>query len=224
MSVGACIGMPPVTCGTGRRRRLIPGVSSQPTLETVNWQFNSRILAISSGRAKIVRPVRAENLVHGSDQEVCGLGRSAVMITAHVSAVRVRPGHAGRRGAAAVAARAGVEGSGNPDPAPSARCPAATAAGPGEAQLGGPGPSRSPARRDTETTPPGPAAACQPGHDAALAPRHRRRRRWAAGSARGRTGRPATRRTIKALVRRLARENPGRGIPQDPRRNGRPRS
>jgi putative transposase len=37
------------------------------------------------------------------------------------------------------------------------------------------------------------------------------RRRWAARSKRGRTGRPATRRTIKALVLRLARENPGWG-------------
>src|ERR1022692_923810 len=34
------------------------------------------------------------------------------------------------------------------------------------------------------------------------------RRRWAARSMRGRTGRPSTRRNIKALVRRLARENP----------------
>ena len=34
------------------------------------------------------------------------------------------------------------------------------------------------------------------------------RRRWAARSIRGRTGRPATRRTIQALVLRLARENP----------------
>ena len=34
------------------------------------------------------------------------------------------------------------------------------------------------------------------------------RRRWAAKSMRGRTGRPATRRNIQALVRRLARENP----------------
>ncbi len=33
-------------------------------------------------------------------------------------------------------------------------------------------------------------------------------RRWAARSKCGRTGRPATRRTIKALVLRLARENP----------------
>ena len=37
------------------------------------------------------------------------------------------------------------------------------------------------------------------------------RRRWAARSACGRTGRPATRRTIRALVRRLARENPDWG-------------
>ena len=35
------------------------------------------------------------------------------------------------------------------------------------------------------------------------------RRRWAARSIRDRTGRPATRRNIRALVRRLARENPG---------------
>src|SRR5271170_8186825 len=34
------------------------------------------------------------------------------------------------------------------------------------------------------------------------------RRRWAARSKRGRTGRPTTRRTIKTLVLRLARENP----------------
>ncbi|MGO9668250.1 MAG: hypothetical protein ACLPS1_06685 [Streptosporangiaceae bacterium] len=34
------------------------------------------------------------------------------------------------------------------------------------------------------------------------------RRRWAARSMRGRTGRPATRRNVRALVLRLARENP----------------
>src|ERR1019366_2809349 len=38
------------------------------------------------------------------------------------------------------------------------------------------------------------------------------RRRWGARSACGRTGRPATRRNIRALVRRLARGNPGLGV------------
>src|SRR5512135_137421 len=37
------------------------------------------------------------------------------------------------------------------------------------------------------------------------------RPRWAARSMRGRTGRPSTRRNIRALVRRLARENPNWG-------------
>src|ERR1039457_748641 len=37
------------------------------------------------------------------------------------------------------------------------------------------------------------------------------RRRWAARSMRGKTGRPATRRNISALVLRLARENPAWG-------------
>jgi putative transposase len=37
------------------------------------------------------------------------------------------------------------------------------------------------------------------------------RRRWAARSMRGRTGRPATRRNVRALVLRLARENPAGG-------------
>jgi len=50
------------------------------------------------------------------------------------------------------------------------------------------------------------------------------RRRWAAGSMRGRSGRPATRGNIRALVLRLARENPEWGVPQDPWRAGRPES
>src|SRR6266849_6589073 len=37
------------------------------------------------------------------------------------------------------------------------------------------------------------------------------RRRWTGSSMRGKTGRPATRRNIKALVLRLVRENPGWG-------------
>src|ERR1017187_2095366 len=41
------------------------------------------------------------------------------------------------------------------------------------------------------------------------------RRRWAARSMRGRTGRPSTRRNIRALARRLARENPDSGFRSD---------
>src|ERR1039457_6605532 len=47
------------------------------------------------------------------------------------------------------------------------------------------------------------------------------RRRRATRSMRGRTGQPATRRNIKALVLRPARENTEWGLPQDPRRAGR---
>jgi putative transposase len=66
------------------------------------------------------------------------------------------------------------------------------------------------ARRDTESAAPGAAAA---GHPDTILRWHRGivRRRWAARSKRGRTGRPATRRNIKALVLRLAREDPSWG-------------
>ena len=60
---------------------------------------------------------------------------------------------------------------------------------------------------DTESAAPGAAAAGHPGYDPALAPRHRPPPR-AARSMRGKTGRPATCRNIRALVLRLARENP----------------
>ena len=50
------------------------------------------------------------------------------------------------------------------------------------------------------------------------------RRRWAARSMRGKTGRPATRRNIRALVLRLARENPDWGYRRNPRRASRPGS
>jgi putative transposase len=46
------------------------------------------------------------------------------------------------------------------------------------------------------------------------------RRRWAARSKRGRTGRPATRRTIRALVLRLGPGEPRMGLPQDPQGTG----
>jgi putative transposase len=93
------------------------------------------------------------------------------------------------------------------DPATPAHPPATTAAAPPEPELGGPGPARDPAQRDTESTPPRAAVASAP--DTILR-WHRNivRRRWATRSRRGITGRPATRRNIKALVLRLARENP----------------
>jgi hypothetical protein len=48
--------------------------------------------------------VRAENPIHGSDQQSCPPGASAVMITYHVPEVRLPIDHAGRRVAPAVPA------------------------------------------------------------------------------------------------------------------------
>src|ERR1039458_6077105 len=66
-----------------------------------------------------------------------------------------------------------MENRGDLDPAPPARSPAAAARWSPEPELGGPGPARDPAQRDTESTPPRDAAAGHPGHDPALAQRHR---------------------------------------------------
>ena len=91
------------------------------------------------------------------------------------------------------------------DPAPPARRPAAAATAP-EAELGRPGTPGDPACRDTESPP---TRAAATGHPDTILRWHRdiARRRWAARSKRGKTGRPATRRNIRALVLRLAREN-----------------
>jgi hypothetical protein len=53
---------------------------------------------------RLLNLVRAENLVHGSDQQSCPFGAPGVMISDHVPAVRVPPYYAGRHGVAAVAA------------------------------------------------------------------------------------------------------------------------
>ena len=75
------------------------------------------------------------------------------------------------------------------------------------AELGRPCPARDPAGRDTQSETLPPATLVTP--DTILR-WHRDivRRRWAARSAHAKAGRPATRRNIQALVRRLARENP----------------
>src|ERR1019366_5442811 len=52
--------------------------------------------------ARSLCPVRAENRIHGSDQQSCSPGTSPVMITVHVPAVRVPADHAASRVAAAV--------------------------------------------------------------------------------------------------------------------------
>ena len=152
-------------------------------------------------------PVRAENPVHGSDQQICSPGARPLMIIDHGPAVRLPPDHAGRRMAAAVPAQGGVENRRDLDPAPPTRSPAAAAATPPEPELGGPGPARDPAQRDTESTRHETRLLVTP--DTILR-RHRDlvRRRWPARSRRGRTGRPATSRNIRALVLRLAQENP----------------
>src|ERR1035438_7930177 len=58
------------------------------------------------------------------------------------------------------------------DPAPPAHRPAAAAAAPTEAELGGPGSPGDPAQRDTESPPPRAAPAGYPRHGPALASRH----------------------------------------------------
>ncbi len=101
------------------------------------------------------------------------------------------------------------------DPASPARRPATAATVPPGRELGGPGTARDPARRDTEGAAPGNAAAGDP--DTILR-WHRDiiRRWWGARSMRGKTGRPATRRNIKALALRLGCRRPA-GIGQQAR-------
>src|ERR1039457_3729631 len=103
-----------------------------------------------------------------------------------------------------------MEDGGNLDPAPPAQRAAAPAAAAAEVALGGPCPARYPARRHTERAALGTAAA---DYLDTIVRWHRDivRRRWAARSNRGRTGRPPTRRTIRALARLLARGTRGEG-------------
>src|ERR1022692_3876087 len=126
-------------------------------------------LAVAKALQSRLTAVRAENLVHGSDQHGCLRGHPTVMIIDYVPAVRVPPDHTGCPVAAAVPAQGGVEDRRDLDPAPPRR-PATPSAAPPEAELGGPGPARHPAQRDTRSTAPGTAASGHPGNDRALAP------------------------------------------------------
>ena len=62
------------------------------------------VLAEYQEHYNTARPVRAENLVRGPDQQSCLLSRPAVMITRHVPGVRLSPDHAGGFLVAAVSA------------------------------------------------------------------------------------------------------------------------
>jgi hypothetical protein len=163
----------PVRCA--RRSRCDHAIAAHPgcspTSKLAQCEATGHPIAICAVFESASGLVRAENLVHGSDQHGCSFGRPAVMISDHVAAVRVSPVYAGRRGVAAVAARGGVEDRGDLDPAPPARGAAAPTAAATEAELGGPGPARCPAQRHTQSTPPGAAAASCPGNDRAMAPR-----------------------------------------------------
>src|ERR1017187_35089 len=111
----------------------------------------------------------------------------------------------------------------DPDPAPPARRPAAPAAAPPEADLGGPGTPRDPAQRDTESTPPRIAATGHHGHDPALAPRHHPAPLGGAVRARQDrpTGHPPEHRGPGPPA---GPGEPRLGLPPDPRRDGRPGS
>ena len=63
-----------------------------------------KVTAIIHEGFQALRPVRAENHVHGSDQQGCHPSCPTVMITDHVPAVRLPPDHASRGMAAAIPA------------------------------------------------------------------------------------------------------------------------
>ena len=147
----------------------------------------------------------------------------AVMITDHVPAVRLPPDHAGDHVAAAVAARGGVEDRRDFASASPSHRPAASSGAPPEAELGGPGPARDPVRRDTESASPGAAAGGHPGHDPALAPRHRRAPLGGAVHA-GQVRPPGDPQEHQGSGPPAGPGEPRMGVPQDPRGAGRPGS
>ena len=95
----------------------------------VKWDGLRACIAITSGRVRawsrsgrditaaypelgaLAAVVRAENLVHGSDQQSCSPSHPAVMIIDHVPAVHVPPDHAAK---GVAAAQSGVRRHGRP--------------------------------------------------------------------------------------------------------------
>ena len=108
-------------------------------------------------------------------------------------------------------------------PAPPARRPAAAAAAPAEAELGGPGTTSDHAQRDTESPPARAAAAGHSGHDQALAPRHGPPPLGSAVHAR--QDRPTCHpREHQGPGPPAGPREPPMGLPPDPRGTGRPGS
>src|ERR1039458_1670009 len=101
--------------------------------------------------------------------------------------------------------------------------PRAAAAAPPEAELGRPGPARGTAQRDTQSPPPRAAACGHPGDDPSLAPRHRPPP--LGGAVHARQDRPPGHPPQRPWPRPPAGpRKPRMGLPQDPRRAGRPGS
>ena len=154
--------------------------------------------------------VRAENPIRGCKQQSCGAGGPAVIITDHVPAVCLPADHANDHVAAAVPARGNVEDRRDFASAPPGHRPAAPPGVPSQAETGRTGPCSRPCPASDRDRRQRLRLLITPGHDRALPPRHPPAA--LGGAVHARQARPAaTRRDIKALVPRLACENPDGG-------------
>jgi hypothetical protein len=86
----------------GKVVSVLDGIKAAVTGATVNYAQGCDTSCTSATGFGAAVSVRAEKRVHGSDQQSCSAGVPLVMITGHVLAVRVPPGHATDRVAAAV--------------------------------------------------------------------------------------------------------------------------
>jgi len=92
-----------VACGIGVHLELLPGLRRRVDIVFVGCVAWSLLRQCANGRV-LLELLRAENRIHGSDQQGCSPGALPVMITDHVPAVGVSPAHATSRVAAAVPA------------------------------------------------------------------------------------------------------------------------